>query len=76
MECSRCDGMILFDDQICELIDFLISQWGNPTGVPRLTVSDEPAAAAAVYSLSGQPLHSGTHSGIYIQGNRKFFRRN
>lgn len=26
MECSRCDGMILFDDQICELIDFLISQ--------------------------------------------------
>ena len=26
MECNRCDGMILFDDQICELIDFLISQ--------------------------------------------------
>ena len=26
MVCSRCDGMILFDDQICELIDFLISQ--------------------------------------------------
>ena len=26
MEYSRCDGMILFDDQRCELIDFLISQ--------------------------------------------------
>ena len=26
MEYSRCDGMILFDDQISELIDFLISQ--------------------------------------------------
>ena len=23
---NRCDGMILFDNQICELIDFLISQ--------------------------------------------------
>lgn len=62
-------------DMLQQKIDFLISQWGNPTGVPRLTVSDEPAAAAAVYSLSGQPLHSGTHSGFYIQGNRKFFRR-
>ncbi len=26
MECGRCDGMIRFDDQVCELIDFLISQ--------------------------------------------------